>query len=48
MLRTELSPLINLADRYMAPEIYREESYDKSIDVFSFAFIMQEVSLIRD
>ncbi|XP_057840206.2 serine/threonine-protein kinase VIK isoform X2 [Cryptomeria japonica] len=30
--------------RYMAPEIYREENYDKSIDVFSFAFIVQEAT----
>ncbi|XP_058083666.1 serine/threonine-protein kinase VIK-like [Magnolia sinica] len=29
--------------RYMAPEVYRRESYRKSVDVFSFAFIVQEM-----
>ncbi|KAH9324543.1 hypothetical protein KI387_004721, partial [Taxus chinensis] len=29
--------------RYMAPEVFREESYDKSIDVFSFALVVQEM-----
>lgn len=33
-----------LPDRYMAPEVYRRESYGKSIDVFSFALIVHEVS----
>ncbi|KAI7740443.1 hypothetical protein M8C21_024686 [Ambrosia artemisiifolia] len=26
----------------MAPEVYRRESYDKSVDVYSFAFIVHE------
>lgn len=29
--------------RYMAPEVYRRESYGKSVDVFSFAFIVYEM-----
>ncbi|KAM0050301.1 putative dual-specificity kinase TKL-Pl-4 family [Helianthus debilis subsp. tardiflorus] len=29
--------------RYMAPEVYRRESYDKSVDVYSFAFVVHEV-----
>ena len=33
------------SDRYMAPEVYRRESYGKSIDVFSFALIVHEVQL---
>ncbi|XP_024987949.1 integrin-linked protein kinase 1-like [Cynara cardunculus var. scolymus] len=28
--------------RYMAPEVYRRESYGKSVDVFSFALIVHE------
>ena len=34
---------LNLSDRYMAPEVYRRESYGKSVDVFSFALIVHEV-----
>ena len=30
--------------RYMAPELYRGPQYEKSVDVFSFALIVQEVS----
>ncbi|GAY42177.1 hypothetical protein CUMW_064780, partial [Citrus unshiu] len=30
-------------DRYMAPEVYRRESYGKSVDVFSFALIVHEM-----
>ncbi|KAK8554502.1 hypothetical protein V6N13_093491 [Hibiscus sabdariffa] len=30
-------------DRYMAPEVYRRESYGKSVDVFSFALILHEM-----
>jgi hypothetical protein len=29
--------------RYMAPEVFRHENYDKSVDVFSFAMIVQEM-----
>ncbi|BBN07980.1 protein MpMAPKKK9 [Marchantia polymorpha subsp. ruderalis] len=29
--------------RYMAPEIYKRQSYDKSVDVFSFGIILQEM-----
>ncbi|KAL5727488.1 non-specific serine/threonine protein kinase [Ranunculus cassubicifolius] len=29
--------------RYMAPEVYRRESYGKSVDVFSFAMIVYEM-----
>ncbi|THG15386.1 hypothetical protein TEA_013492 [Camellia sinensis var. sinensis] len=29
--------------RYMAPEVYRRESYGKSVDVFSFALIVHEL-----
>ncbi|KAL8062682.1 hypothetical protein ABFX02_02G163700 [Erythranthe guttata] len=29
--------------RYMAPEVYRRESYGKSVDVFSFAMIVHEM-----
>ncbi|KAJ0668887.1 putative protein kinase TKL-Pl-5 family [Helianthus annuus] len=29
--------------RYMAPEVYRRESYDKSVDVYSFALVVHEV-----
>lgn len=29
----------------MAPEVYRRESYGKSVDVFSFALIVHEVKL---
>lgn len=28
----------------MAPEVFRRESYGKSVDVFSFALIVQEVN----
>lgn len=28
----------------MAPEVYRRESYEKSVDVFSFAIILHEVT----
>ncbi|RXI08062.1 hypothetical protein DVH24_014628 [Malus domestica] len=31
-------------DRYMAPEVYRRESYGMSIDIFSIALIVHEVS----
>ncbi|XAR63067.1 Dual-specificity kinase [Bertholletia excelsa] len=31
--------------RYMAPEVFRRESYGKSIDVFSFAMIVHEMFL---
>ncbi|XP_047253966.1 integrin-linked protein kinase 1 isoform X2 [Capsicum annuum] len=31
--------------RYMAPEVYRRESYGKSVDVFSFALIVHEMFL---
>ena len=34
---------LHLSDRYLAPEVYRRESYDKSVDVFSFALIFHEV-----
>lgn len=30
-------------DRYMAPEVFMHKHYDKSVDVFSFAIIVQEV-----
>ena len=30
-------------DRYMAPEVFLHKTYDKSVDVFSFAIIVQEV-----
>ncbi|KAL6323172.1 hypothetical protein AAG906_027451 [Vitis piasezkii] len=33
---------MTFSDRYMAPEVYRRESYGKSIDVFSFALIVHE------
>ena len=36
---------MTFSDRYMAPEVYRRESYGKSIDVFSFAVIVHEVKL---
>ncbi|KAK2991438.1 hypothetical protein RJ640_028521 [Escallonia rubra] len=29
--------------RYMAPEVYRRESYGKSVDVFSFALLVHEM-----
>ncbi|KAH7577898.1 hypothetical protein JRO89_XS01G0313300 [Xanthoceras sorbifolium] len=32
-----------MPDRYMAPEVYRRESYGKSVDVFSFALIVHEM-----
>ncbi|BBG97543.1 Integrin-linked protein kinase family [Prunus dulcis] len=32
-------------DRYMAPEVYRRESYGTSIDIFSFALIVHEMFL---
>ncbi len=31
------------ADRYMAPEVFLHKTYDKSVDVFSFAITVQEV-----
>ena len=36
--------LWDITDRYMAPEVYRRESYGKSVDVFSFALIVHEVT----
>lgn len=38
--------LSSLLDRYMAPEVYRRESYGTSIDIFSFALIVHEVHLL--
>ncbi|MCD9638513.1 hypothetical protein HAX54_022519, partial [Datura stramonium] len=32
-------------NRYMAPEVYRRESYGKSVDVLSFALIVHEMFL---
>jgi len=29
--------------RYMAPELYQNDNYDKSVDVFSFSLIVQEM-----
>eukprot|EP00897_Mesotaenium_endlicherianum_P007859 jgi/Mesen1/7100/ME000369S06427 len=29
--------------KYMAPEVFRHEAYDKSVDVYSFAIIVQEM-----
>ncbi|KAJ7545220.1 hypothetical protein O6H91_09G110900 [Diphasiastrum complanatum] len=29
--------------RYMAPEVFRHESYDKNVDIFSFAMILYEM-----
>lgn len=41
--------VIIFVDRYMAPELsaksYGSEEIDKSVDVFSFAIIIQEVLL---
>ncbi|MCO5595408.1 hypothetical protein L7F22_049450 [Adiantum nelumboides] len=34
--------------RYMAPEVFRGEQYDKSVDVFSFAIIVAEMFEGRD
>ena len=34
---------VNFSDRYMAPEVYRRESYGKSVDVSSFALIVYKV-----
>lgn len=31
----------------MAPEVYRRESYGKSVDVFSFALIVHEVTISK-
>lgn len=39
--------LITYLDRYMAPEVYRRESYGKSVDVFSFALIVHEVTISK-
>lgn len=37
-------PVVIYEGRYMAPELYRNDpDYDKSVDVFSFALIVQEV-----
>jgi serine/threonine protein kinase len=30
----------------MAPEVFMHKHYDKSVDVFSFAIIVQEVCLL--
>lgn len=30
-------------DRYMAPEVFRHEKYDRAVDVYSFAIIFYEV-----
>ncbi|KAK9274121.1 hypothetical protein L1049_018935 [Liquidambar formosana] len=38
-----LDALMTFSDRYMAPEVYRRESYGKSVDVFSFALIVHEM-----
>lgn len=38
---------LHLPDRYMAPEVYRRESYGKSVDIFSFALIVHEVTLSK-
>ncbi|EFJ18335.1 hypothetical protein SELMODRAFT_105905, partial [Selaginella moellendorffii] len=31
------------SDRYMAPEVFKHQSYDKSVDVYSFALIVYEM-----
>lgn len=31
----------------MAPEVFLHKAYDKSVDVFSFAVIVHEVSTVR-
>lgn len=36
--------MVSCVGRYMAPELYRGPRYEKSVDVFSFALIVQEVS----
>lgn len=31
----------------MAPEVFRQEEYDTKVDVFSFALILQEVTIFN-
>lgn len=35
---------ISTVDVYMAPEIYGDELFDRSVDIFSFGLILYEVS----
>jgi hypothetical protein len=36
----------DIAGRYVAPEVMRNEEYDARVDVFSFALILQEASVV--
>jgi hypothetical protein len=36
----------DIAGRYVAPEVLRNEEYDAKVDVFSFSLILQEVSVV--
>jgi hypothetical protein len=36
----------DIAGRYVAPEVMRNEEYDAKVDVFSFALILQEASVV--
>lgn len=38
--------MFDITGRYVAPEVLRNEEYDTKVDVFSFALILQEVSLV--
>lgn len=37
--------LLLLIGRYVAPEVFKQEEYDTKVDVFSFALILQEVTI---
>lgn len=41
--RSYSSPSVVYVDVYMAPEVYKNEPFDKSVDVYSFGIMLYEV-----
>lgn len=36
---------LSMTDLYVAPEIYKDEIFDRSVDAFSFGLIVYEVQV---
>lgn len=39
----DIDYFFSMIDLYVAPEVYKDEIFDKSIDIFSFALVLYEV-----
>lgn len=39
--------LLSIVDLYMAPEVYKDEIFDRSIDAYSYGLILYEVHLFQ-